>query len=190
MDDTFPLTVTVKADEWARINKRVRYLEAALIQAYRNQRQLKEWFSANELMAMALATLPATRQGLLRKAQAEEWLAREMYGRGGARFEFHFSSLPRKAFDDLIRRIIAAPPDEGAGEQPALPVAHASGARALPKNAAPPWVLPLMRLLRTDAHMAPEEACRLLTASLPPSVPPPTEEEVSAALHRLRAGRP
>lgn len=56
---------------------------------------------------------------------------------------------------------------------------------ALPENAEPPWMLPLMRLLRSDAHMPAEEACRRLSATLPPTVTPPTPQEVLNALRRL-----
>lgn len=109
-DDTLPLTVTVAAHEWSRLNMRVRYLEAAIVQAYRGQRQLKEWFSASDLLSLELPTVPTSRQGLLRRAHAERWDMRTADGRGGDRYEFHFSSLPRHAFAELIRRIIA--PDE------------------------------------------------------------------------------
>lgn len=191
MDDVFPLTVTVPVEEWSRLNTRVRYLEAALVQAYRGQRQLKEWFSAQELMVLELRALPTTRQGLLRKAQAEKWLSRMMYGRGGERFEFHFSSLPPQAFDELLRRIMAPhagepvqhQAQEFSFERPVVPPRRAP----LPPNAEPPWILPLMRLLRDDAQLDAEDACRILCETVPENVEPPTEQEVRAVLHRLRS---
>lgn len=190
-DDVLPLEVTVAAEEWSRLNMRVRYLEAALVQAYRGQRQLREWFSASDLLALQLPTVPTSRRGLLRRAHMEHWETRTVEGRGGERFEFHFSSLPRHAFAELIRRIIA-PPEHQAQErqEPGSGIARQSASmlppRVLPENASPPWLLPLMRLLRSDAHMSPEEACRRLSASLPPSVPLPTPEDVRNALQRLR----
>lgn len=180
MDDAFNLTVTVPAEEWARLNMRVRYLEAAVVQAYRYERQLREWFSVSDLLGLELPTLPTSRQGLLRKAHMERWLSRTVDGHGGSRFEFHFSALPRHAFAELLRRIIT-PPDD------APPVLRPERS-AFPANAEPPWVLPLMRLLRQDAGMNSYDACRHLSASLPPTVAPPTREEVETAIQRLRQG--
>jgi len=182
MDDGFSLMVSVSADEWARLNMRARYLEAALVQAYRNERQLREWFGVSDLLSMELPGLPMTRQGLLKKAQSEHWLARTGQGRGGERHEFHFSALPRRAFAELIRRIVA--PEE-TPQRPSVPQP-----RPLPANAEPPWLLPLMRLLRRDKHLTPEAAWRLLPTTLPPTVPPPSQGEVETAVLRLRHNGP
>ncbi len=181
MEDGFSYHVTVPADEWSRLNRRLRYVEAALVQAYRNNRQLKEWFSAAELLSMALPGLPTSRQGLLRKANAEEWPRRVADGRGGERFEFHFYSLPRRAFEELITRIVAPLP-AGHDARPPAPPPRSS---RLPDNAAPPWLLPLMRIVRGDKAPTLDGVASKLAGALPPGTPPPTREEISAALTRL-----
>lgn len=104
MTDTFAFTVTISAAEWSELQRRLRFVEAALIQTLRGERRLKEWFSAAELADLALPGIPATKQGLLKRAHAEQWRSRRIYGAGGERFEFHFAALPRHAFEALLDR--------------------------------------------------------------------------------------
>lgn len=193
MDDLFSLTVAVSADEWARAQRRIRYLEAALVQACRAQRQLKEWFTAAELLALRLPDLPTTRQGVVRRAHAEDWLCRIVAGRGGERYEFHFTNLPRKAFEEMIRRIVEPPSgmvdapisDAPAPQVPVAPAAEPEPVAAAPATA-PPWVLPLMRLIRSDPSLPVDTAMAMLDLTLPEDGPHPTREEVAAILHRHR----
>lgn len=193
MDDLFFLTVTVTADEWARAQRRIRYLEAALVQACRAQRQLKEWFTVAELLALRLPDLPTTRQGVVRRAHAEDWLCRIAAGRGGERYEFHFTNLPRKAFEEMIRRIVEPPSDSvdapisdapapHVPEAPPSEAEHASPAAAT----APPWVLPLMRLIRSNPSLPVDAAMAMLDLTLPEDGPHPTREEVAAIILRHR----
>ena len=55
---------------------------------------MKEWYTAQELTAFD--GLPSTKQGNIKKAQAEQWQSRPRAGRGGG-FEYHISSLPAPA---------------------------------------------------------------------------------------------
>lgn len=187
MEDGFSYHVTVPADEWSRLNRRLQYVEAALVQAYRNNRQLKEWFSAADLLRLVLPGLPTSRQGLMRKANAEGWPRRVAEGRGGEHYEFHFSCLPRHAFEELIARIVA-PPLAGHDARPPAPP-RSSRARKLPDNAAPPWLLPLMRIVRSERNLSVDDALRKLATSLPPGTPPPDRGEVAAVFARLGGHR-
>jgi hypothetical protein len=187
MDDLFSLTVTVAADEWARAQRRIRYLEAALVQAYRAQRQLKEWFTVAELLALRLPDLPTTRQGVVRRAHAEDWLCRIATGRGGERWEFHFTNLPRKAFEEMIRRIVEPPSDTMDAPISAAPAPHVPEVPppepepvAPGLATAPLWLLPLMRLIRSNPSIHVDSAMTMLDLTLPedgrhdpPSPPPP-----------------
>ncbi len=195
MDDLFSLTVTVEADEWARTQRRIRYLEAALVQAYRAQRHLKEWFSTAELLALRLPDLPTTRQGIVRRAHVEDWSCRITTGRGGERYQFHFSNLPRKAFEEMIRRIIepneAAPVAEVPTEP--APMVHAgpigtTRSSTTEGTTAPPWVLPLMRLMKSNPSVDVDTALTMLDVGLPEEASHPTWEEVAAIFRRQ--GRP
>ncbi len=197
MDDLLSLTVTIGADEWARAQRRIRYLEAALVQAYRAQRQLKEWFSAAELVALGLPDMPATRQAVVRRAHAENWLCRICSGRGGERYEFHFSNLPRKAFEEMIRRIIEPAVGEAettaAGPIPAAPFVPSPEAvpvddACVDPTMAPPWELPLMRMIRGNPGLHVDTLMTMLDVALPQDAPHPTREEVASFFRRH--GRP
>ncbi|MGQ3674662.1 DNA-binding protein [Xanthobacter sp. TB0139] len=179
MDDAFPLTVTIAADEWSGLKMRLRYLEAALIQAYRHERQLKEWFSVSDLLALELPGLPCTRQGLLRRARTDDWTVRHGLGRGGEQYEFHFSSLPGRAFDALIARIIA-PPGQAVQRR-----TIDTPDRKLPDNTAPPWLLPLMRIVRFDKEVGLNDAMYQLREIIPPGVSLPELDELAQALQRF-----
>lgn len=52
----------------------------------------KEWFSANELVG--LRGLPATPQGINKKARTQHWEKRSKNGVQGRAIEYHYSSLP------------------------------------------------------------------------------------------------
>lgn len=186
MDNGFPFTVTISAAEWSELQRRLRFVEAALVQTLRGQRRLKEWFSAVELTALELPGLPMSRQGLLRRAQAERWQQRTMYGAGGVRYEFHFSSLPRLAFEALLERIVVALPDAPAElEPPSRPFRPRAIAVPLPiqaVNATPPWLLPLLRVIKSDGTTDVGQMMEKLGERLPAGVMPPTVEEVHAAL--------
>lgn len=187
MDETFSLTVAVGADEWARAQRRIRYLEAALVQAYRNQRQLKEWFTAGELAALSLPDLPTTRQALVRRAHAENWSYRIALGRGGERYEFHFVSLPRRAFEEMIRRIVEPeyPLEDEKRNAPEIPEGAVPTEIAAATTDAPPmWQLPLMRIIKTCPSTTVDDALWVLRRDLPPHAAIPSRDEIADFISR------
>lgn len=75
-------------------------------------KQLKLWFTANELADLRLSGLPSSKRGINRLADSENWalrtdsrgtpLARRRSGRGGG-LEYHASLLPASARVDLAQ---------------------------------------------------------------------------------------
>lgn len=194
MSDTFDFTVTISAAQWSELQRRLRFVEAALVQALRGQRQLKEWFGAAELAELGLPGLPGTRQGLLKRAHAEKWEHRSMYGSGGERYEFHFSSLPRLAFEALLERIIITMPGEAApAPRPAPAPAIPPRAMAVPLpvqavNTTPAWLLPLLRVVRSDRVDDVDDIVKRVASRLPPGMAVPTPAEVREALRQFGYG--
>jgi hypothetical protein len=187
-DDRLDLAALIPAAELARLRRRVAFLEAALVQALRDDFRLKEWFSAGELAALALPGMPGTASGIARQAKRERWEARITLGRGGERTVYHFSSLPRAAFAELLNRVLRAElaPDgtaEAGAPAPALaPPLHAPAPKA--PNPTPQWVLPLLRLLRSGAPTL-DQAVADLAMALAPEVPCPTVAEARETLRAL-----
>lgn len=187
MSNTFPFTVTVPATEWAELQRRLRFVEAALVQSLRGRRQLREWFTVPELVAMELPGLPRTRQGLLRRAHAEGWQTRQLYGSGGAHYELHFASLPRPAFEALLQSIIVAMPAEE-GDRPVPAIPPRSLAVPLPETATaatPQWLLPLLRTLKADPSGDADALRARVAARLPAGIAPPTPAEINEALRQF-----
>jgi hypothetical protein len=190
-DDRLDLAALIPAAELARLRRRVAFLEAALVQALRDEGELREWFSAGELAALALPGLPATASGIARQARREGWEARITMGRGGERTVYHFSALPRAAFAELLNGVLRAGagpdglPEAGAALMPAPalapPVRHT---RRPEGNATPQWLLPLVRLLRGGVPDLGDAVDQLATA-LPPEVHCPTVAEARATLRAL-----
>jgi hypothetical protein len=178
-DDNLPLTINIAADQWAFTCRRLKYLEAVIIQILRDAKRLKEWFSAAELAAFRLRGLP--------RSSARLWRFRDASGNGGARREYHCTALPEPAFADLLDRIMLPPGTASAGGQhasPEIPLPQTPKA-APPDNAAPPWMLPLMRSLRGGRLLTVREAVEALPAALPPGVTCPTCEEAETVLRRF-----
>lgn len=186
--DGLSLSVTVPASEWAQLRRRVTYLEAVLTQVLHGQRRIKEWFSAAELTALRLPGLPATKAALTRLARSAGWTVRTVAGRGGQHFEYHFYSLPHRAFDALIARVVSPQIDAAtvaaAETVPAIPAPPAPPPRP-PDNATPAWVLPLMRVIRREAPATVREALDVLPRYLPKGVQCPTADEATAVLRRM-----
>lgn len=187
-DQGFELSVTVPASEWADLRRRILYLEATLVQVMRETRSLKEWFTVGELAALRLPGMPSAKSGITRLAREAAWRCRVVPCQGGSRHEYHFSSLPRKAFEGLIERVLkAAPPDDDF----ALPVAQVPDLPLPPppaeaaSNTAPPWVLPLVRAIRQEGVATLHEAVRRLPDYLPAGVECPTMEEALEVLQRM-----
>jgi hypothetical protein len=184
------LVAVVPTLELARLRRRVKFLEAALVQVLREDGHLREWFGAAELATLRLPGLPTTRQGIGRLAKAQGWEARIVTGaRGGERLEYHFTSLPRRAFEALIALVMreGSPAGERApAALPELPEPEPPPA-APPAVATPQWVLPLLRMLRGSA-LPLEDAVRALPAALPAGAACPDLAEARAMLRAMGMG--
>ena len=184
--EMFPLMVHVAADEWAYAKRRAEYLEAVLVQVLQDRERIREWYGAAELLAFGLPGLPKTKAGVTRLANAGGWLRREVACQGGTRFEYHYSSLPARAFDALIARILNVPaPGPEANTPPVPEIEPAAVPDAKPDNTAPPWVLPFMRLLKGGANGNITAAWLELPRHLPAGVQLPTREEAAETIARL-----
>lgn len=175
------LTVQVAADEWAYAQRRLTYLETLLLSVVRDRANIQEWYEAAELAALRLPGLPHDKATLTRKATMARWKVRRV----GKHRLFHVTSLPSRAFDALIARILDLPEMEM--EVPALP-----GLPPMPEpsalsspNTAPPWVLPLMRLMRGEARGDLGRAWRDLPQHLPRGTILPAPDEAATILVEL-----
>lgn len=184
MTGTLDLTIQVPADEWAYLQRRADYLETLLIRVVRDRRHIQEWYSADELAALRLPGLPHTRAGITRKATAGRWPRRRSDANARAH-AYHVSVLPARAFDALIARILDLPEIEADAETlfelPPSPPCAAT----LPENAAPSWVLPLMRLMKGEAQGNLGTAWRALPKHLPAGTALPSVTEAAQVLVRL-----
>lgn len=187
--DVFLLNVQVPAEEWAYAKRRAIYLEAVLVQLLADRDRLQEWYDAREIAALRLPGLPTSKAALTRLARAQGWLCREVIGKGGVRYEYHYASFPARAFDALIGRILNISHSENTVPTAAVPEIEptpepvvSSGAD---DNTAPPWVLPFMRLLRGSAKGNIAAAWRALPLELPASVRLPTREEAAETIIKL-----
>ena len=193
--DELPFTASIPADQWGIMTRRLRYLEAVIIQILGDRSLLKEWYTAGELAELALPGLPGTRQGIARLANAHGWRSHIVMRRGQEARVYHCTVLPARAFDGLLDRITlrraarraeAVPP----GLSPA-PATRAAAPRQAPppapttENTAPPWVLPLLRIIRETGSLSVDAALGELSNSLPPGMACPTREEAQTVLSRL-----
>lgn len=150
MSDLFDLTVTVDAADWAYLHRRLDYLETLLRRLAQDEAAVQEWFSAAELAAMNLPGLPAGKSAIGRKAAREDWVKRTTRRHGSLITLYHVSALPARSFDALLARVLALPLPTGAAA--ALDLAAPQLATVVHVNTAPPWVLPLMRLMKGEAQ--------------------------------------
>lgn len=190
MTDNFGLVVSVSADEWAYTRRRLAYLEAVLVRIVRDRANIQEWFSAGELAAKRLPGLPENKAGITRRATQDRWRKRKVQGARRWHYAYHVSSLPGRTFDALIARVLDLPPLDGViSVVPDLPDMPAP-LPAMPENTAPPWVLPLVRLLRTETGGNLGEAWDRLPDFLPPGIELPDVDEAVRVLIRFGiAGR-
>lgn len=178
MLDGLDLTVHVPAADWAFAQRRILYLETLLLRVLRDQDALREWWTAEELARLKLPGLPGSAAGIAQRATRANWTRRKQAGRYG----YHFTSLPSGAFEALIAWILDAPPPEGSVEiHPDLP--PVAMPPPIAENAAPPWVLPLMRLMKDNHDLG--SAWQELPSHLPKGVLLPTVEEAATVLIRL-----
>ncbi|CAO3437226.1 DNA-binding protein [Azospirillum doebereinerae] len=189
--DELPFTAAIPADHWGFMTRRLRYLEAVIIQILGDRSLLKEWYTAGELAELQLPGLPRTRQGIARLANARGWRSQIGLHRGQEARIYHCTVLPHRAFDGLLDRIICrgalrrtetvppAPPDDAATPRPMAP--H----KAATENTAPSWVLPLLRIVRETGNPSVAAALDELPRHLPPGVACPTHEEAETVLSKL-----
>ncbi|MFQ1013690.1 DNA-binding protein [Avibacterium paragallinarum] len=64
-----------------------------------NSSQKQEWFTAYELEGHP--DLPKKATNITRKATKENWIKRQIEGKRGVAFEYHYSSLPLKTQNEL-----------------------------------------------------------------------------------------
>lgn len=180
--DQLPLMVEIAADEWAYQRRRMIWLETMLLRLVRDRGGFREWYDAGELAALRLPGLPPTRTGIAQKARRDGWLRQDGKGRRGALPLFHVSSLPARAFDALVSRVLDLPPVDAelarAFDLPPVPTPDLP----LPANTAPPWVLPLMRLMKCDTGGDLYRAWEILPAHVPDGTPLPDAEEAARVL--------
>lgn len=182
MTGELPLTVHVPAEEWAYAQRRLTWLETLLLRVVRDRGRMQEWYDAAELAALRLPGLPPSRTGIAQKAGREGWPRQD---RARRRIAFHVSALPARAFDALVARMLDLPPlDPDPAELFGLPAAPVPET-PLPPNAAPSWVLPLMRILRGEAQGDLASAWRALPAHLPAGTALPDAEEAAKVLVAL-----
>ena len=63
MAEQLDLTVSVSADEWALVNRRIAFLEAMMLRIIRSDAEITEWYRADELESLRLPGLPVCRFG-------------------------------------------------------------------------------------------------------------------------------
>lgn len=184
VSETLDLAVHVPADEWAYCQRRLAYLETLLLRLVRDRRNIQEWYDAGELAALRLPGLPATAQAIARRATTGRWQRRRAgKGRGSV---YHVASLPSRAFDALIARILDLPePETEIGAVPDLPPAPAGDISAPAADVAPPWVLPLVRLMKGEAQGSLGRAWHALPSHLPRGTALPTVKEAAQVLVNL-----
>lgn len=186
---SFDLTINVPADEWAFCQRRLTYLETLLLRLVRDRRNIQEWYDAEELAALRLPGLPGSGRAVARKATAARWQRRRADDGRSRRHVYHVTSLPARAFDALIARILDLPEMDEAPQLPALSQAAAEKVQHADTNTAPAWVLPLMRLMKGHGGNL-GAAWRELPEHLPRGVALPTTEEAAMILVGLGlAGR-
>lgn len=189
-NDTLFLTVQVPAEEWDFNRRRLRYLQAVLYQLLRDEGRLREWFTARELVDLYLPGLPHTRQGLAVMAKRGCWRQREAMRDSRHTIEYHACSLPGRAFDGLLDRIVRAAsdcPDELDMELEASPVIPVPPTRHTPPDpgTVATWVLPLMRLIRNRPDLPLADALAELPLHLPADADTPKSEEARAMLEAI-----
>nr|WP_321459676.1 DNA-binding protein [uncultured Cohaesibacter sp.] len=180
--DSFEFTIQIRADEWAEKKRRIAYLEAMLVHVLKGKANIKEWFSASELAALRLPGLPTAKASITKLASRQNWKRKEVRSKGGTKFLYHFSNLPGRAFDRLIGYIINQINQAECNTEP-LPI-PAPPERDLPVNAAPAWVLPLMRLMKGEAHGNLAIAWQALPDHVPTGTVLPDVEEAAEVMVR------
>lgn len=177
--ESFDLMVTIAADEWAYAQRRMAFLEVLAVTFAQPRALAREWYHAEELAGLCLPGLPRSGSGIRRRAAAERWTSRRIGAAG--RTGYHVTSLPPRAFEALLDRLLDMPSAPG-GQTASKELTMAT---ALPANTAPPWVLPLLRLMRKETGGDLGRAWRSLPARLPPGATLPDVQEAARILMKL-----
>lgn len=178
--ESLNLAVAVPADQWAYFQRRLIYLEMLVLRLAREADNFDEWMSAADLAALALPGLPLTRAGIVRKAGTKRWRCKRQKGLATV---YHVTSLPARAFDALMSKMLNVPDIDQCRECDI----DAISAPVPPKTAvaAPPWVLPLMRLYRGEAAGDIAAAWRSLPNHMPAGMEMPTIDQAAVTLYDL-----
>ena len=183
-NECFELLVHVDAEQWSYYQRRSIFLEALLLRVVRQRQHIQEWYDAQQLAALRLPGLPHTAAAISRKASTSRWPRRQVTADGPQRYQYHVTTLPARAFDALIGRMLE-PPQLGAEIRPLidlpLPKVRAEIAK-FPSVTAPSWVLPLMRLVKGEARGDFGRAWMQLPAYMPAGVDLPSIEEAAGVL--------
>lgn len=182
-DTGLDLTVQVPADEWAWNQRRLIYLETLLLRILREKERIQEWYTASEIAGMRLPGVPGSHAGITRKATSGNWPRISALRQGRRCFVYHVSGLPARAFDALIARLLDLPEmDADVSTLFDLPPVPPPSSPRLPDNTAPPWVLPLMRLMKGEAQGNLGVAWQALPAHLPCGMALPSVDEAAEIL--------
>ncbi|GBR50046.1 hypothetical protein CSR02_00020 [Acetobacter pomorum] len=178
--DTLDLAAGISADKLANMQRRMRYLEAALAQVTGQDNSLREWFPAAELVSYQLPGLPVTASGLIRHAKAHKWDYRIAEGLRGERIEYHFTSLPQQAFNEMLERVLrnAKTTYEISSLVPTIPRPAKIRRPSQKTDPTPQWLLPLMRILR-EKPISVGHAMKMLPADAVTGERPDIQEVVN-----------
>lgn len=161
--DFMDLRAGISSAQLGRLHRRIRYLEAALVQVLRDESALREWFSSSEIVSFELPGLPRTVSGMTRHAKDNAWEKRIVMGPRGEQKEYHFTSLPARAFDIMLERVLRNPmqDQETASLVPNIPRTKSKPAVSSTGQATSQWLLPLMRILKKEPMPIGEAVLRL-----------------------------
>ncbi|MBF0383100.1 MAG: hypothetical protein HQL69_18925 [Magnetococcales bacterium] len=182
------LMVSVPLEGWESINRRVRYLEALLAQVLNNNEGIKEWYSSTELASLKLIGLPEKRAGITRMAGKKNWTRRVVKGRGTPFFEYHYTSLPEKAFNELIEWIYSNPAKEVKTKHSIIPVVPPlieEPQEIKVDYSTRQWMLPLMRVIKGGNVKTLGDVVKKLPEYLDNEIEQPTGHEIEEALREI-----
>ncbi|WP_170432959.1 hypothetical protein [Ruegeria arenilitoris] len=174
----FDLCVELSADEWAQHQRRLAFSEAVLAQVLRDKNRIREWFTAREIAALDLPALPNTPAGVGQIAHRQNWRYITVARAGRPTRVYHYTSFPNSAFAAFIGRIVDVPKYEHLVPE-YVPPKHAQ------PTTEPQWVLPLMRVIKTQNPRSWQAAKRALQSALPGDSSMPTDHDLKAAYQRL-----
>lgn len=174
------LMVSVNADQWAIIRRKLAFMEAVLSQVLADRLQVREWFTARELAALGLPGLGTSAAAIGQLAHHRSWASRTVRRDGRRVTVYHYCSLPQAAFESFIGKIVRA----ASADDATIRAASARNRQHKLSGAEPQWMLPLMRIIKGGAEDWQTAYARLQSA-LPPSCSMPRPEAVQSAFRRF-----